>query len=247
MTGRLPALLAALGRRLPSDRLIDLLHHLNEAEGPDSPLLDRWSANHPAAGLAVQLSTLRTAWRDEVPQLSGAALALSLATAAEAEKGMDSPAELVVSGPTSPAIPVRLTSGIAVDVIRSARASLLIASFAAYGIPEVVTELRAAAERNVRIDLFLEESTAAARAFGPLGEHVRIWHRTDGDDARTSLHAKVIAADRHTALLGSANLTGRGLSRNVEIGVILRDSRAVGRLVDHLRWLTGPDGLLRRA
>ncbi|MFH8756595.1 DISARM system phospholipase D-like protein DrmC [Streptomyces atroolivaceus] len=246
MTGRLPALLASLGRRLPSDRLVDLQRHLHQAENPDSPLLDRWSASHPAAGLAVQLTTLRTAWRDEAPQLSGEALALALATAAEAEKEMAPPAELVVSGPTSPAIPVRLTSGIAVDVIRSARASLLIASFAAYGIPEIVTELRAAAERNVRIDLLLERTTASARAFGPLGEHVRIWHRAASDD-RTSLHAKVIAADRHTALLGSANLTGRGLSRNVEIGVILRDSGAVGRLVDHMRWLTGPDGLLHRA
>ncbi|GAA1340725.1 hypothetical protein GCM10009647_084430 [Streptomyces sanglieri] len=246
MTGRLPALLAALGRRLPAERLASLLHHLNAAEGPDNPLLDRWSANHPAAGLSVQLSTLRTAWRDESPQLPGSALALSLATAAAAEENTDPPAELVVSGPTSPAIPVRLTSGIAVDVIRSARESLLIASFAAYGIPEIVTELGAASERNVRIDLLLEESTAAARAFGPLGDQVRIWHRAGGTD-HTSLHAKVIAADRHTALLGSANLTGRGLSRNVEIGVILRDSRAVGRLVDHLRWLTGPEGLLRRS
>ncbi|WP_406013632.1 DISARM system phospholipase D-like protein DrmC [Streptomyces sp. NBC_00984] len=246
MTGRLPALLAALGRRLPAERLANLLHHLNAAEGPDSPLLDRWSANHPAAGLSVRLSTLRKAWRDESSQLPGSALALSLATAAAAEEGMDPPAELVVSGPTSPAIPVRLTSGIAVDVIRSARESLLIASFAAYGITEIVAELHAASEWNVRIDLLLEESTAAARAFGPLGEQVRIWHRAGGAD-HTSLHAKVIAADRHTALLGSANLTSRGLSRNVEIGVVLRDSRAVGRLVDHLRWLTGPEGLLRRS
>lgn len=75
---------------------------------------------------------------------------------------------------------------------------------------------------------------------------MRIWHRAGGTD-HTSLHAKVIAADRHTALLGSANLTGHGLSRNVESGVILRDSRAVGRPVDHLRWLTGPEGLLRRS
>ncbi|MFB8032344.1 DISARM system phospholipase D-like protein DrmC [Streptomyces sp. NPDC056004] len=192
------------------------------------------------------LSTLRKAWRDESPQLPGSALALSLATAAAAEENTDPSAGLVVSGPTSPAIPVRLTNGIAVDVIRSACESLLIASFAAYGITEIVTELRAASERNVRIDLLLEEPTAAARAFGPLGDQVRIRHRAGGT-GHTSLHAKVTAADRHTALLGRANLTGRGLSRNVEIGVILRDSRAVGRLVDHLRWPTGPEGLLRRS
>ncbi|MBM7441806.1 phosphatidylserine/phosphatidylglycerophosphate/cardiolipin synthase-like enzyme [Streptomyces sp. HB132] len=151
-----------------------------------------------------------------------------------------------MSGPTSSAIPIRLTSGIAIDVIRSSRTSLLIASFAAYGIAEIVTELRAAAGRNVRIDLILEESTSSAQAFAPLGDRVRIWHRAH-NSARSTLHAKVIAADRHTALLGSANMTGRALSDNVEIGVILRDPAVVGRLVDHLHWLTGPEArYLRR-
>ncbi|MFC8534744.1 DISARM system phospholipase D-like protein DrmC [Streptomyces sp. NPDC057249] len=245
MTGRLPVLLAGLARRLPPDRLADLLHRLDEVEGPDSPLLDRWSSDHPAAGLAVELSALRQAWREERPLLPGAALALSLASATAAGSAVAPPAELVVSGPTSPAIPVRLTSAIATDVIRSARTSLLIASFAAYDIHEIVGELRGAAARDVRIDLLLEESTSAARAFGPLRKHVRVWHRADRGN-RTALHAKVIAADRHTALLGSANLTGRGLERNIEIGVILNDSPTVGRLVDHLRWLTGPEGLLRQ-
>ncbi|MEV6792660.1 phospholipase D-like domain-containing protein [Streptomyces sp. NPDC051320] len=79
----------------------------------------------------------------------------------------------------------------------------------------------------------------------PLREHVRIWQRADRS-ARSGLHAKVIAADRRTALLGSANLTGRARSDNVEIGVILRDSKAVGRLVDRLHWLTTPEaGFLR--
>ncbi|GGT48062.1 hypothetical protein GCM10010207_55920 [Streptomyces atratus] len=240
MTGRLPRLLAALGKRLPADRLADLQHHLRTADSPADPLLDRWSADHPAAGLSAQLSAVRKTWQDEAPQLPGTALALSLATAAAAEEEKEPPAELVVSGPTSSAIPVRLTSGIAIEVIRSAHESLLIASFAAYGIAEIVAELRAAAARNVRIDLLLEESTSAARAFGPLRDHIRIWHRAD-HSARSSLHAKVIAADRRIALLGSANLTGRALTDNVEIGVILRDRRTVGRLVDHLHWLTGPE------
>ncbi|MER6104855.1 hypothetical protein ABT115_21660 [Streptomyces sp. NPDC001832] len=150
MTGRLPGLFAALGQRLPADRLADLQHHLRAADGPADPLLDRWSADHPAAGLAAQLSAVRKAWQDEAPQLPGTALALPLATATATEEEREPPAELVVSGPTSSAIPVRLTSGIAIEVIRSARESLLIASFAAYGIAEIVTELRTAATRNVR-------------------------------------------------------------------------------------------------
>ncbi|MCX5343138.1 phospholipase D family protein [Streptomyces atratus] len=55
------------------------------------------------------------------------------------------------------------------------------------------------------------------------------------------MHVKVVAADRHIALLGSSSLTGRALIDNVEIGVILRDTRTVGRLVDHLHRLTGPE------
>lgn len=245
MNGRLPVLLAALAKRLPSHRMADLQHHLRMANGPADPLLDRWAACHPAAGLSSQLGAMRAAWRDEASSLPGTAIALALATAGACEEGMEPPAELVVSGPTSPAIPVRLTSGIAIDVIRSAHEALLIASFAAYGIPEIVKELRAAADRDVRIDLLLEESTSAAQAFEPLHGHVRTWHRAN-NRARGRLHAKVIAADRHTALLGSANLTGRALRDNVEIGVILRDSGTVGRLVDHMHWLTRPEaGLLR--
>lgn len=247
MTGRLPGLLAALSRRLPAEGLDELRQCLCAADGPADPLLDRWAADHPAAGLPTELAAVRKAWRHEAGRLPGTALALALGTASAAEEGREPPAELVVSGPTSSALPVRLTSGIAIDVIRSARTSLLIASFAAHDIAEIVAELRAAVGRNVRTDLLLEESTSAARAFGPLGDSVRIWHRTEGS-ARSSLHAKVIAADRRVALLGSANLTGRALTDNVEIGVILRDRRVVGRLTDHLLWLTGPEvRYLRRA
>ncbi|MFS0695055.1 phospholipase D-like domain-containing protein [Streptomyces nitrosporeus] len=90
-----------------------------------------------------------------------------------------------------------------------------------------------------------EESTSAARAFGTLGERVRIWHRAEAS-ARGSLHAKVITADRRIALLGSANLTDRALYDNVEIGITLRDRRTVSRLTDHFHWLTGPEACYLR-
>ncbi|MER5634034.1 DISARM system phospholipase D-like protein DrmC [Streptomyces nitrosporeus] len=245
MTGRLPGLLAALSRRLPPEGLADLRRCLCSADGPADPLLDRWTADHPAAGLPAELNAVRRAWREEAGRLPGTALALALGAAAVSEEEREPPAELVVSGPTSSALPVRLTSGTAIDVIRSARTSLLIVSFAAYNIDEIVTELRAAAGRGVRIDLFLEESTSAARAFGTLGERVRIWHRAEAP-ARGSLHAKVITADRRIALLGSANLTDRALYDNVEIGIILRDRRTVSRLTDHFHWLTGPEACYLR-
>ncbi|WP_050499602.1 DISARM system phospholipase D-like protein DrmC [Streptomyces californicus] len=246
MSGRLPAMLGALYRRLPAERLTTLQRQLDRADGPTDQGFLSWAAAQQAAGLAYQLSELRTAWQAEAPQLPGSALALSLGAVAAARDDTESELpELVVSGPTSPAIPVRLTSSVAVDVIRSAREALVIASFAAFGIREIVAELRAATVRGVRTDLLLEESTSAFRAFGSLGDRVRVWHPTDPAAGR-SLHAKVIAADRHTALLGSANLTGRALRDNIEVGVVLRGPETVGRLVDHLRWLTSPEtGLLK--
>jgi phosphatidylserine/phosphatidylglycerophosphate/cardiolipin synthase-like enzyme len=134
----------------------------------------------------------------------------------------------------SASVPARLTSGVAVDVIRSAETSLLIASFAAHGARDVVTEIGQAVGRGVRVDLLLEESTQASAAFAALPDKVRVWHRAGTSGV---LHAKLIAADRHTAFLGSANLTDRALSDNIELGVVLRDPRLVEPLVDHFHWL----------
>ena len=43
------------------------------------------------------------------------------------------------------------------------------------------------------------------------------------------LHAKMVIADRRTVLVGSANMTEGGLSRNHEISVLI-DSEAIGKL-----------------
>ncbi len=163
--------------------------------------------------------------------MTGAGLALALATARSLPR--PGPAQVAVSGPMSASVSARLTSGVAVEVIRSAHTSLLIASFAAHGARSVVTEIGRAVDRGVSVDLLLEESTQAA-AFAALPDRVHVWHRVGSSGV---LHAKLIAADRHTALLGSANLTDRALSDNIELGVVLRDPHLVEPLVDHFRWL----------
>ncbi|GGT82660.1 hypothetical protein GCM10010244_03950 [Streptomyces coeruleorubidus] len=175
--------------------------------------------------------------------MTGSGLALALATARSFPRPR--PAQVVVSGPMSAALPTRLTSGVAVEVIRSADTSLLIASFAAHGARDVVTEIGRAVGRGVQVDLLLEESTQAAAAFTALPDKVHVWHRVG---ASAVLHAKLIAADRHTALLGSANLTDRALSDNIELGVVLRDPSTVEPLVAHFRWLLAPENrVMRRA
>ncbi|MFE5920882.1 DISARM system phospholipase D-like protein DrmC [Streptomyces sp. NPDC056468] len=239
---RLPTLLAALSERLPQGRIAALEHVLEMADGPDDVLVSRFVAAQTAAGLAHQLTEITRVWRAEAPAMTGAALALALATARSHPRPR--PAQVVISGPVGASVPARLTSGVAVEVIRSATTSLLIASFAAHGARDVVAEIGRAVDRGVAVDLLLEESTQASAAFAALPSGVQIWHRVG---ATGVLHAKLIAADRHTALLGSANLTDRALSDNIELGVVLRDPRLVEPLIEHFHWLLIPENnVLRR-
>jgi cardiolipin synthase C len=244
---QLATLLAELARYLPPVHRLAWVRVLRSLDGPDLLAPAILLAAHPGAGLSTRAVTLVELWRQQAPGMPGAALALALETAAfqyehlQAEHRVD----LVASGPTSRAVPVRSTSSVAVEVIRQARTALLLVSFAAYGVKEIVEELKSAARRGVRLDLVLETSTSAESAFAELGPSAQLWHwpdnrRGSAGDGRAALHAKIIAADREVILLGSANLTDRALSDNLEIGLVLHDRELVGRVVDHFAALMDP-------
>lgn len=53
-----------------------------------------------------------------------------------------------------------------------------------------------------------------------------------------SMHAKCVVIDRRHTLVGSANFTDRGQSRNIEVGVLMReDPEFASTLVDHFEAL----------
>ena len=54
---------------------------------------------------------------------------------------------------------------------------------------------------------------------------------------RASMHAKVVVVDRERVLVTSSNLTTRGVTENVEVGVMLHDRALASTLVDHFRAL----------
>ncbi|MEU8021020.1 DISARM system phospholipase D-like protein DrmC [Micromonospora haikouensis] len=217
----------------------------------------------PGFSVGAHAGRLVRSWRTEAPDLPGPAVALALRSAALLRQRADAHrTELAVSGPTTSSVPVRLTSSVVVEVVRAARSSLLVASFAAYGVAEVIAELRSAAHRGVHIDLILESSaehggalrgsSGAAAAFAALRQQATFWHwpaarRAASGNPHAALHAKFIAADGEVALVSSANLTDRALSHNIEVGVVLHDPGVVGRLVAHFRALTAPEvGPLQR-
>lgn len=256
MDPALTSVLARAARELPAPQLAAWAGVLRACPRPSPPVEERLLACTPYAARAGLARQVVRAWRDAAPETHGAALALSLETAAAAYENAtrDCDVRLAVTGPTSDAVPMRFTSEVVVEVIRAARRRLLLVSFAAYKVPLVVDEVRAAAGRGVHVDIVLESSRSeggslrhdAAAAFAGLAETVTLWHwpgehRPAAGSSRAALHAKLVLADDHTALLGSANLTGHALTHNIEVGAVLR-GRPAGDLSGHFTHLMHAPG-----
>lgn len=246
------AVAARLARELPEAHLRAWTHLLDALPCPTRDLESRLIGAHPGAELASRAALLARAWQ-AAPKVPGAAVALALRAAAEQYTYCRDThdIELAVSGPTSDAVPVRLTASVAVDVIRSARFSLLIVSYAAFGVREIVAELGDALDRGVRADLVLETTRSRGgslergpdprAAFGDLTGDLRFWHwPAEHRAGPAALQAKILAADQRIALLGSANLTDRALQVNIEVGVVLHDPEKVSRLTRHFGALMRP-------
>ncbi|GAA3726560.1 DISARM system phospholipase D-like protein DrmC [Salinactinospora qingdaonensis] len=233
--------LCALADRLPGEHASAWADVLAAAAGPDEPGLEAaLLAARPGYGMAADAARIVRAWRGEPATPAAAAAAALRAAATMAERTRRHRPAVVVSGPRSAGQPARLTTAVLSQLIRQAQREVLIVSFAASHTSPLVTELVAAADRGVRIDLVLEESTNAHAPFARLRRRAHFWHwpaHRRGGDGRAALHAKVIAADRSAALIGSANLTARALTDNIELGVLLRDPAAVARVVGHFRAL----------
>lgn len=144
----------------------------------------------------------------------------------------------VWTGPESDVETLRLTSAVVVDLIGEAASELLIVSFAAQSEPHVVDALQGAAGRSVDITLVVERTEDNPGFFGsPAFTGLRARRLAWSAHARprgAALHAKLIVVDARLALVGSANLTERGLDDNLECGVLLRGGDQPRAMRDHV-------------
>jgi len=87
--------------------------------------------------------------------------------------------------------------------------------------------------KSVRIDL-LTSLASGSLAEGLVDCGALLWfcERVPGTSVRhlLHLHAKAYVADRHTAIVTSANLTDSGLIRNFELGVKITEARVVDEI-----------------
>ena len=258
----LPAVVAALARELPEGHVRAWARILRGHPAPHPAVRGLLTRAGGGTVMGARAARLVAAWSAADPPPPGSAVALALETASRMhDETHRRRTDIVVSGPYSDEVPVRLTASVIVEVIRASRTSLLVVSFAAFGVAEVTRELVRAAGRGVQVDLILEGTAgdggalrggaAPAAPFEALRPLATFWTWTDRPRVGGSvpaLHAKVVAADEDVALLGSANLTDRALAHNLEVGVVLRDPDVVRRLVRHFRALMRPqNGPLRPA
>ncbi|MFC9627842.1 DISARM system phospholipase D-like protein DrmC [Streptomyces mirabilis] len=150
----------------------------------------------------------------------------------------------VWSGPSTPAVPVRATAQVLIEVINEARDELLAMTYAARPYPALTRALTEAAARGVKTHVVVETLAGAhgllsgrepADAFVSVpGLHLWYWARDSAGNAHSRQHAKLAVADRHMLFLGSANLTESAARRNIEAGVMVRGGEAPRRAAEHI-------------
>ncbi|GGZ28162.1 DISARM system phospholipase D-like protein DrmC [Streptomyces poonensis] len=150
----------------------------------------------------------------------------------------------VWSGPSTPAVPVRATAQVLVEVIAEAQDELLAMTYAARPYEALTRALTEAVARGVKTHVVVE-TLAGARGLLSGGEPadafasvpgLRLWHwaREPAEDRYARQHAKLAVADRRTLLLGSANLTESAARRNIEAGVLVSGGEAPRRAAEHI-------------
>jgi phosphatidylserine/phosphatidylglycerophosphate/cardiolipin synthase-like enzyme len=158
--------------------------------------------------------------------------------------------DVVWTGPTSRVATSRLTSAVVVDLIDQAQTDVLLVGYAVHTEPSVATALEQAQGRGIDITLLLERDvdnpafSGAGGAFPGLVATRLCWPAS-ARTAGASLHAKVLAVDGTAALVGSANVTGAALERNLECGLLVRGGPAPAAIREHVRNLRSL-GILKR-
>lgn len=162
---------------------------------------------------------------------------------------------IVWTGPATEAVPLRRTEQVLRQIIDGAQREILIVSFVAYKVDEIVDALRRALDRDVQIRIVLEteQESGGKVSFDQVpeiqkqlpGARVYTWplgkRYKDQSDHYGAIHAKCAVADRAVALVSSANLTGFALELNMELGLVVKGGGVAEAIYNNF------DELIRRS
>jgi phosphatidylserine/phosphatidylglycerophosphate/cardiolipin synthase-like enzyme len=196
---------------------------------------------HPR--FAERREALFSAW--SMSDAPPAAVALSVRAAAHRTREVRNEVRLesVWTGPMVQGTSFRRSEQALLELIRAARERLLLVSYAVYHHATLKGALVEAADRGVAIDVVVESPTESegrmtADALKALGPEVTdrctvlVWpadkRPRDANGNAGVLHAKCVVVDRAMVLISSANLTGRAMTNNIELGIIVRGGALPG-------------------
>jgi cardiolipin synthase len=250
MTASLDQVVAEVAHTLPLEQVEVVASFLDAWGEPTDAAIDQLRQLIPNPRFATQAAALGRAWSKNLGIGGGTvALALRATALATARARNEERIETVWTGPTTKAVPLRHTLGVLLQVVKAARERLVVVSFAAYRVPKVVEAMLVAAERDVKIAVVIDEGTDAGNAFTALTGVAELfcWPAAgtvlpNGGTVR--MHVKAAVADDHTALVGSANLTGQALSQNMELGLLVEGGEVPRRLDAHFRSLIAAEVLV---
>lgn len=250
MTDELAKLVAEFCRDIPKTSLISLTEVLHEA----APLIDdRQILNRlPTARLRRKLKKILALADEGQVQLDALRFAIEAAGHAHEMRRQETSLEMVWTGPSPPSTLLRRTDQALLEVIKSAQSRLWIVSFAAYRVKAVIAEIDAACTRGVKVNLILESTEESQGGLSndqideiqqalPPDCRFYVWPLESREPnewgKRGVLHAKCALADGQQLFISSANLTEAALTRNIELGILIKNRWCAEQTEHHLRWL----------
>lgn len=228
-------------QRLSDGQVEALASACDKQMQPDGALASAVHGAPPASQAAV--TALVSAWTAS-PRLTGTGVALALRTGLRARQVAEAcRSRPVWTGPGASG-EQRLTAAVLHDLVASANQRVLLVSYAAFTLTSLASDLTDAVARGCTVDVVFEteedssgsysgQSTPFANVAGITRWRWPAEQRGNG----AALHAKVLVIDGARALVGSANLTRRALTANLEAGVLIADPRIAGALEKHVRAL----------
>jgi phosphatidylserine/phosphatidylglycerophosphate/cardiolipin synthase-like enzyme len=167
--------------------------------------------------------------------------------------------DLVWSGPEVPGLHARDTRRVFEELLGSAERSVWASTYAFFDGPRAfhVLSQRMEAKADVRVALLLNiqrkrgDTTAADQLVRRFAD--RFWNTDWPGSSRPAvyydpralqldgpagvLHAKAVVIDDEVVFVTSANLTEAALDRNIELGLLVRDSALAASVATHFRTL----------
>ncbi|MGW5289759.1 DISARM system phospholipase D-like protein DrmC [Rhodococcus pyridinivorans] len=156
--------------------------------------------------------------------------------------------DLVWTGPEVPGSVSRLTSEVVAGLVDQARSDVLLVSYAMHNEPTLTAAIARAVGRGVFVQVLCERTAdnpnfrGGSVPFPGLSVRRFCWP-IDRRPVGASMHAKVLVTDRHTVLIGSANITGTAMLRNIECGVLIHDEKIAYEITTSIETLIARDEL----